>query len=154
MELREALSPDAVAPALKPTSKKHLLQEIAQRAADVYGFDARTTAERLMERERLGSTGMGGGVAIPHARIEGIETIRAVFARMEKGVDFDAADDAPVDLAFALFAPADSGANHLRALARVSRLLRDAAVLSRLRATDDPSALYAVLTQDEASRAA
>lgn len=154
MELTEILSPDAVMSALNATSKKHLMQEIAQRAADLHGLDARVAFEALLERERLGPTGVGRGVAIPHARLDGVEGIIGAFARCQRPVEFDAVDDEPVDLVFALFAPEDAGANHLRALARVSRCLRDQAICAKLRAAEDASAIYAVLTESIDSRAA
>lgn len=154
MELHEIVVPDAINAALNATSKKHLMQEIAQRAADAHGLDARRAFEALLERERLGATGMGRGVAIPHARLEGLDRIVGAFARCQRPVDFDAVDDEPVDLVFALFAPEDAGANHLRALARVSRCLRDPGTCAKLRAADDTSAVYAVLTETLESRAA
>lgn len=154
MEIRDILATDAVSCNLRATSKKQLFQEIAARAADVYGLDARAIFEALLERERLGGTGMGRGVAAPHARLDGVEAIRGVFMRLEKPIDFDAVDDQPVDLVFALLAPEDAGADHLRALARVSRALRDPGVCAKLRSCADSTALYAVLTENIASRAA
>jgi PTS system nitrogen regulatory IIA component len=154
MELREVLAPEAVAAHLRSTSKKQLFQDLAGRAADCYGVDARAAFEALLDRERLGGTGLGRGVAAPHARLEGLDRIRGVFARLEKPLDFDALDDEPVDLVFALFAPEDAGADHLRALARVSRALRDPAVCAKLRSCIDAQAIYAVLTDTVSSRAA
>lgn len=154
MDLHEIVSPASVHVGMNATSKKHLMQEIAQRASDAHGLDARLAFEALLERERLGATGMGRGVAIPHARLEGLTEIVGVFARCLKPVDFDAVDDEPVDLVFALFAPEDAGANHLRALARVSRCLRDPSTCAKLRAAEDDSAVYAVLTETLESRAA
>ncbi len=154
MEIREILAPEAVAAHLRATSKKQILQDIAARAAECYGLDARKTFEALLERERLGTTAMGRGVAVPHARLNELEGIRGVFIWLDKPVDFDAPDDEPVDLVFALFAPEDSGADHLRALARVSRALRDSAVCAKIRSCADTSAIYAVLTETIASRAA
>lgn len=154
MELREILAPEAVAAHLRATSKKHLFQDIAARAAEAYGLDARAGLEALLERERLGGTGLGRGVAAPHARLAGLTGIRGVFARLEKPIDFEALDDEPVDLVFALFAPEDAGADHLRALARVSRALRDPVVCAKLRSCVDASAIYAVLTETVSTRAA
>jgi PTS system nitrogen regulatory IIA component len=154
MTLEQLIGPEAVAPALRASSKKQLLQELAARAADRQGLDAREVFEALMDRERLGPTAMGRGVAIPHARLPGVRRISGYFARLEKGVPFDAADDQPVDLVFLLLAPEDAGADHLRALARVSRLLRDEGRCAKLRATQDASALYAILIEDLASHAA
>ncbi len=154
MDLKEIVAPDAVFAGLHATSKKHLMQELAQRAADAYGLDERAAFDALLERERLGATGMGRGVAIPHARLGNVTDIVGVFIRLQKPIDFDAVDGEPVDIVFALFAPEDTGANHLRALARVSRCLRDAGVCAKLRATDQSSALYAVLTNPIEMKAA
>ncbi len=154
MEIRDIVAAQAVLCNVRSTSKKQLFQEIAARAAEVYGLEARAVFEALLERERLGGTGMGRGVAVPHARLEGVEAIRGVFMRLEKPIDFDAVDDQPVDLVFALLAPEDAGADHLRALARVSRALRDPGVCAKLRSCADATALYAVLTENIASRAA
>jgi PTS system nitrogen regulatory IIA component len=154
MTLEQLIGPEAVAPALRASSKKQLLQELAARAADRQGLDAREVFEALMDRERLGPTAMGRGVAIPHARLPGVSRISGYFARLDKPVAFDAADDQPVDLVFLLLAPEDAGADHLRALARVSRLLRDEGRCAKLRATQDSAALYAILVEDLASHAA
>ncbi len=154
MELKDIVTPDAVTAGLNATSKKHLLQEIAQRAAEAYGLDARQAFEALLERERLGSTGMGRGVAIPHARLAGLDKLVGVFVRLQRPIDYDAADGEPVDLVFGLFAPEAAGADHLRALARISRALRDAAVCAKLRAAGDEAAAYAVLTNPVDSKAA
>jgi len=154
MTLEDLISPDAVVPNLRASSKKQLLQDLAGRAADRLGLEARTVFEALMDRERLGPTAMGRGVAVPHARLPKVERISGAFARLDKPVPFDAADDAPVDLVFLLIAPVDAGADHLRALARVSRLLRDEGRCAKLRATPDAAALYAILVEDLASNAA
>ena len=145
---------EAVLPAVKATSKKQAMQEIAARAHDVHELEARTVVEGLLARERLGSTAMGGGVAIPHARLECLTDIKTLFARLEKPIDFDAADGQGVDLIFVLLVPEESGADHLRALAKVSRLLRDEAVCAKLRATSERDALHALLTEVGTSRAA
>lgn len=154
MELADVIARDAILPALKAGSKKQVLQEISQRANDAYGLDARLVVEGLLAREKLGSTAMGGGVAVPHARLAGLGSIVGLFARLEQPVDFEAADGQGVDLVFALLAPEDSGADHLRALARVSRLLRDAETRAKLRKTTEAAALYALITEPAASRAA
>jgi len=146
MDLKDIVAPDAVYAGLNATSKKHLMQELAQRAAKAYGLDERKAFNALLARERLGATGMGRGVAIPHARLDTVSDIVGVFVRLQKPIDFDAVDGEPVDLVFALFAPENTGANHLRALARVSRCLRDQANCSKLRSTDQASAIHAVLT--------
>jgi len=154
MNLERLIAPGSVAPSLRASSKKQLLHELAGRVADAEGLDTRAVFDALMERERLGATGMGRGVAIPHARMPGVVEIRGYFARLDRPVDFDAPDAVPVDLVFLLLAPEDSGADHLRALAKVSRLLRDEGRCSKLRSTSDPSAIFAILVEDLASRAA
>lgn len=154
MNLDRLIGVGSVIPNLRASSKKQLLQELANRVAEAEGLDTRSVFDALMERERLGPTGMGRGVAIPHARMAEVKEIRGFFARLERGVDYDAPDGVPVDLAFLLLAPEDAGADHLRALAKVSRLLRDEARCAKLRSTTDASALYAILVEDMASRAA
>lgn len=151
MEIKELLSPEAVVPHLKAVSKKQLLQEISARAAVLTGLPERRIFETLNERERLGSTGMGQGIAIPHGRFAGIERMTGMFARLDSPIDYDAMDDQPVDLVFLLLAPEGAGADHLKALARVSRLLRNQAVCEKLRAASQPAALYALLTDPIAS---
>lgn len=154
MQLADLVSQGAILPALKVSSKKQLFQEIANRAADAYQLPPRAVIAGLTAREQLGSTAMGDGVAIPHARIEGLDQIIGLFARLEKPVDFDAMDGRGVDLVFVLLAPEHSGADHLRALARVSRLLRSAEIREKLRETSKGEALYALITEPVASRAA
>jgi len=146
MQVKDIVAPEALSAGLNATSKKHLMQELAQRAAEIYGLDARRVFDALLERERLGPTGMGRGVAIPHARLEGLDRLVGVFARLQRPIDYDAADGEPVDLVFCLLAPEAAGADHLRALARISRALRDASVCAKLRAADGEAAAYAVLT--------
>lgn len=154
MQLADILPFDALLSSVKASGKKQALQEIAHRAADVYGINCGNVIEGLLTRERLGSTAMGAGVAIPHARIEGLDSIVGIFARLEKPVDFEAADGQGVDLLFTLLAPEQAGANHLRALAKVSRILRDPAIREKLRKSDNAEALHALLTDISASRAA
>ncbi|MGF1660514.1 MAG: PTS IIA-like nitrogen regulatory protein PtsN [Rubrimonas sp.] len=154
MEIRDILAPEGVAAHQRATSKKQLFQEIANRAAECCGTKARDVFDALNERERLGSTALGRGVAAPHARLAGLDRISGLFLRLEKPIEFDALDDEPVDLVFALFAPEDAGADHLRALARVSRALRDPTTCAKLRSCGDASAIYAVLTESVSSRAA
>lgn len=154
MELSEIIGIDSVRAPLKATSKKRLLQDLAEMAETVYGLPAATTHRALMDREALGPTGVGRGVAIPHARFPGVARVIGLFARLEKPVDFESIDRQPVDLVFALFAPEAAGADHLKALARVSRTLRSDAVCTKLRSTFDPSALYAILTDGKAEQAA
>jgi len=154
MELSQILGVDAVRAPLKATSKKRLLQDLADMAEAVYGLPADAAYKALMEREALGPTGVGRGVAIPHARFAGVDHVIGLFVRLEKPVDFESIDRQPVDLVFALFAPEAAGAEHLKALARVSRTLRSEAVCSKLRSTFDPSALYAILTENKSEQAA
>ncbi|MEO1774642.1 MAG: PTS IIA-like nitrogen regulatory protein PtsN [Pseudomonadota bacterium] len=154
MELSDLIRPDAVLPSLKASSKKHVFGDIANRAADLTGLDHRMICEKLIAREHLGSTAMGNGVAIPHARVEGLDRIIGVFARLDAPIEFDAADAKGVDLMVALLAPEDAGADHLRALAKVSRLLRDADLRTKLRQTQTAEALYALMTEPSSARAA
>lgn len=154
MEIPDLLSMDGIVPALRVNSKKQALQDLARRAADLTGVHERAIFEVLIERERLGSTGVGNGIAIPHGKLPNLDRLYGVFARLEKPVDFDAIDEQPVDLIFLLLAPESAGADHLKALARVSRLLRDKANCEKLRGTNDPEAIYALITDSAASRAA
>lgn len=154
MELNEILSAEAVVAQLNASSKKRLLQEIAQKAESSYGLPSKEIFNAMQERELLGPTGMGNGVAIPHARLACMDSVKGVFVRLDKPVDYEAVDRQPVDLVFALFAPKGAGADHLKALARVSRTLRDSDVCAKLRLSEDPSALFAILTADQASKAA
>lgn len=147
MEIIDLLAPGAVLPSLKVHSKKQLLNELSARAAQVSGLPERRIVETLTERERLGSTGMGQGIAIPHGRLAGLSHIVGAFARLETPIAYDAVDDQPVDLVFLLLAPEDAGADHLKALARVSRLLRNQHACERLRAAKKPEVLYALLTE-------
>ncbi len=145
VEISELISPDSVIANLKATSKKQALQELAARAATVSGMGERLIFDTLLERERLGTTGVGRGIAIPHGKLADLEQIHAVFARMAQPVDFDAIDDEPVDLIFLLLAPESAGADHLKALARVSRLLRDQSTCGKIRGADNTEAIYALL---------
>lgn len=154
MELSDLLKPAAVRVVGHVTSKKRLFQDLAEIAATVYGLPAAETVDALQERESLGPTGVGHGVALPHARLHGIDRVVGVFMRLEKPMDFDSVDRQPVDLVFALFAPKDSGVDHLKALALVSRTMRDAATCAKLRSNADPATLHAVLTEARSSQAA
>ena len=154
MELADLVTASAVLPSVKATSKKQVLQEIAHKASDLYGLHCGTIVNGLIAREKLGSTAMGNGVAIPHARVEGLDRILGVFARLDKPVDFEAADRQGVDLVFALLAPETADANHLRALAKVSRTMRDGEIRRKLRASDNAASLHALLTEIQTSRAA
>ena len=147
MEIIDLLAPEAVIPALRAAGKKQLLQELAHHAARLTQIPERRIFETLIERERLGSTGMGQGIAIPHGRIAGISKISGLFARLETPVAYEAVDDQPVDLVFLLLAPESAGADHLKALARVSRLLRNQVTCEKLRAATKSEVLYALLTE-------
>ncbi|SRR5665213_344457 len=147
MEIIDLLTPEAVLPALKAQGKKQLVQELAERAALLTGLPERRIFETLIERERLGSTGMGQGIAIPHGRLAGLNKIVGLFARMETPIAYDAVDNQPVDLVFLLLAPEGAGADHLKALARVSRLLRNQTTCEKLRATTKAEVLFALLTE-------
>ena len=139
--------PDAVLACVKASGKKALLAELAGKAASLFKLDERRLFDRLLERERLGSTGIGGGIAIPHGRMAGLEKPVGLFARLGHPVDFDSIDERPVDTVFLLLAPEGAGADHLKALARVSRLLRDRSLVEKLRATENADALYALLVE-------
>lgn len=154
MEISDLITPDSIIPTLRATSKKQALQEMARRAADVTGLNERAIFDVLVERERLGTTGVGNGIAIPHGKLQTLERLYGVFARLGRPINFESIDEQPVDLIFLLLAPESAGADHLKALARVSRLLRDKAVCEKLRGTDSAEALYALLTESPASRAA
>lgn len=154
MPLSEFLAPDALVPSLKAQSKKQLLHELAEYAGAQCGLGARDIFETLLQRERLGSTGIGRGIAIPHGKLAKVPALFGLFARLERPVDFEALDNEPVDLVFLLIAPEAAGADHLKALARVARILRDPVVTQKLRATRDATVLYAVLTQTPTSNAA
>ncbi|HLL26295.1 MAG TPA: PTS IIA-like nitrogen regulatory protein PtsN [Xanthobacteraceae bacterium] len=154
MPLSDLLAPAAIYPSLKVSNKKQMIQEISAAAAKLTGCDERTIFETLLQRERLGSTGIGHGVAIPHGKLAKIERIFGLFARLEKPIDFESLDGEPVDLAFLLLAPESAGADHLKALALIARLLRDANVAKRLRNARDASSLYGILTLPPATNAA
>jgi nitrogen PTS system EIIA component len=151
MLLSDFISPDSVVSSLKAKTKKQLLQDLSARAARLTGLQERYIFDVLLQRERLGSTGLGHGIAIPHGKIAGLKRIVGIFARLAEPVDFDAVDSQAVDIVFLLLAPEGAGADHLKALARISRLLREGSAVDKLRASKDAAALYAVLTEDEAS---
>jgi nitrogen PTS system EIIA component len=154
MEIADLLAPRSVIATLRVSNKKQALQEIARRAANLTGVGERRIHDVLAEREKLGSTGIGKGIAIPHGKLAELPRLYGLFARLDRPIPFEAIDDQPVDLVFALLAPAAAGAEHLRALARVSRLLRDGATCQKLRGTDNADALYAMLTASSESHAA
>lgn len=152
MSLKDLVNPDAILPSLKVTSKKAALQEISEKAAQVSGIPAREIFDALLQRERLGSTGVGNGIAIPHGKLAKAGRIFGVFARLERPIEYEALDGAPVDLIFLLIAPETAGADHLKALARTARILRDPVTTAKLRATRDAAALYTMLIQPPSSQ--
>ncbi|MEM9104827.1 MAG: PTS IIA-like nitrogen regulatory protein PtsN [Pseudomonadota bacterium] len=154
MSLADLITQDAVLPALKVNSKKQLLQELSAKAALVTDLSEREVFDVILQRERLGSTGVGNGIAIPHGKLTSIKDIVGVFARLNEPVDFEALDDQPVDLVFLLLAPEGAGADHLKALSRIARVLRDGDMVTKLRQTDSASAIYAFLTDSPTSNAA
>lgn len=154
MEVSEILKPAAVKVVGKLSSKKRLFQDLGEIVAGCYGIGLNDAVDALQERESLGPTGVGHGVALPHARLHGLDRVVGAFIRIEEPLDFDAVDRQPVDLVFALFAPVNSGVDHLKALALVSRTLRDANICAKLRANDDPATLHAILTEAPKTQAA
>ncbi|MDP4032416.1 MAG: PTS sugar transporter subunit IIA [Pseudorhodobacter sp.] len=154
MDLSKLLSPGAVRVVGQITSKKRLFQELGEMVATCYGLSAGIAVDGLQERESLGPTGVGHGIALPHARLEDLDRIVGVFIRLEKPLDYDSVDRQPVDLVFGLFAPKDSGVDHLKALALVSRTMRDQNVVNKLRANTDAAKLHAILTEARTTQAA
>lgn len=154
MEISDLLSSQSVIGNLKVTSKKQALQELAKLASEITETERQTIFDLLLGRERLGSTGVGHGVAIPHARLPDLERHYGIFARLADGVDFDSVDDDHVDLIFLLLAPENAGADHLKALALISRRMRDREFCNKLRGSDNGDAIFALLTDDTASHAA
>lgn len=154
MLITDLLRPEAIMPALKAPSKKQALAEISERASEISGLEAREIFDSLVHRERLGSTGIGEGIAIPHGKSARLKRIFAVFARLERPIDFEALDGAPVDLIFLIMTPETSGADHLKALACAARMLRDPATVAMIRGTSDASALYSILAQQSQPHAA
>ena len=154
MEIYDLISLEGVIANLRVTSKKQALQNLACRAAAITGEPECAIFEVLIERERLGTTGVGNGIAIPHGKLPGLNRLYGLFARLETPIDFDAIDEQPVDLICLLLAPESAGADHLKALARVSRLLRDRSICEKLRGSDTVEAIFALLTESTASHAA
>ncbi|WP_416898761.1 MAG: PTS IIA-like nitrogen regulatory protein PtsN [Minwuia sp.] len=154
MDITDLLEPESVVFNLKAGSKKQVLQALARHAAETTGLHERLIFDTLLERERLGTTGVGDGVAIPHGRIGEIDRISGLFARLKDPVDFDSVDGKPVDLLFLLLAPAQAGADHLKALSKISRLLRDRDNCEKLRGAKSADALYALLSSGGTSQAA
>ncbi len=154
MEIIDLINPESVIANLKVTSKKQALQELSKKIGALVDQEERVIFDLLLEREKLGTTGVGDGIAIPHGKLDSLDKPCGLFARLERPVEFDAIDDRPVDLIFLLLAPGSAGADHLKALARVSRLLRDKAVCDKLRGSDTAEALYSLLTEQTENRAA
>ena len=154
MGIGELLTPSTVLPRLKASCKKQVLEQLSGFAAERLEKPAESILECLLERERLGSTGVGSGVAIPHGKIEGVDRIFGVLARLDAPIEFEAVDDGAVDLVFMLLAPPDAGANHLKALAKVSRMFRDKSVCESLRAANSAEAIYSIATEMQSTHAA
>jgi PTS system nitrogen regulatory IIA component len=154
MDLSDLIEVPAIMPALKANSKKQLLQLLSEKAAVIAGIPEREIFDTILQRERLGSTGVGNGIAIPHGKLAGVKRIVGVFARLDQPVDFEALDDQPVDLVFLLLAPEGAGADHLKALSRIARVLRDADTVAKIRGTKDAAAIHAFLASTPASHAA
>lgn len=154
MDLSDLIEAKAIMPALRANSKKQLLQFLAEKASEVTGLPERDVFDTILQRERLGSTGVGNGIAIPHGKLAGVKKITGVFARLEVPVDFEALDDQPVDLVFLLLAPEGAGADHLKALSRIARVLRDGDTVAKVRGTADASAIHSLLSETPASHAA
>ena len=153
MTITDLVAPEAILPALKVNSKKQALQELAARAASLTGQNERSVFEVLLQREKLGTTAVGYGVAIPHGKLPKLEKLFGLFARLERPIDFESMDGQPVDLVFLLLAPEGAGADHLKALARVARVLRDPDTARKLKESRDVEAIYAVLAMSSASAA-
>lgn len=151
MDLSDLIEVSAILPALKANSKKQVLQLLSEKAAEITGLPEREIFDTIVQREKLGSTGVGNGIAIPHGKLPGIQRISGVFARLETPVDFDSLDDLPVDLVFLLLAPEGAGADHLKALSRIARVLRDADTTTKIRGTRDAAAIYTFLAEASAA---
>jgi|TARA_R110002049_G_scaffold117332_2_gene270502 PTS system nitrogen regulatory IIA component len=154
MDFAKLLKPEAVKVLTSASSKKRLMQDIGELVHQAYGLPAGQVVDALLTREALGPTGVGHGVALPHARVDGIEEVVGAFVLLDKPIDFSSVDRQPVDIAFALFAPEDAGVEHLKALALVARTLRDASICTKLRSNPDPATLFTILTEDKAVKAA
>ena len=154
MDFAKLLKPEAVKVFTAASSKKRLLHEIGDLVSGVYGLDTGIVVESLLARENLGPTGVGNGVALPHAHIEGLEGVVGAFMLLDRPVDFDSVDRQPVDIAFALFAPLNAGVEHLKALALVSRTLREASIRAKIRSNPDPTTIFAILSETQNSQAA
>lgn len=154
MPLTDLISAEAILPAMKSAGKKQALQDLSEKAALVTGLPDREIFDSIWQRERLGSTGVGNGIAIPHAKLAKCDRIYGIFGRLDRAIDFEALDGAPVDLMFLLLAPEDAGADHLRALARIARVLRDPGFAAKLRASRDAHTIFALLANQPQTYAA
>ncbi len=154
MDLADLVAPEGIIPSLKAKSKKQALQELSARAAVLTGLDQRDIFDTLLQRERLGSTGLGRGIAIPHVKFKALKNIVCLFARLDEPIEFESHDNEPVDLIFLLLAPEHASGDHLKALARISRLVREPATLERLRSAKDPEVLKTILATPSTSHAA
>ncbi|MER0239774.1 PTS IIA-like nitrogen regulatory protein PtsN [Fulvimarina sp. MAC8] len=154
MEFQSLIEPAAILPGLKATSKRQVLQEMAAKAAELIGRPEREILETILNREKLGSTGVGNGIAIPHGKLADLAQITGIFARLQKPVDFDALDEEPVDLVFLLLAPENSGADHLKALSKVARLLRDPETVNTIRGFQDAGSIYSTMVRSTTQNAA
>ena len=154
MDFAKLLKPEAVKVLTAASSKKRLLHEIGDLVSGVYGLNTGIVVGALLARENLGPTGVGNGVALPHAHIEGLEGVVGAFVLLDRPVDFDSVDRQPVDIAFALFAPLNAGVEHLKALALVSRTLREASIRAKLRSNPDPTTIFAILSETQNNQAA
>ncbi|OFW82838.1 MAG: PTS IIA-like nitrogen-regulatory protein PtsN [Alphaproteobacteria bacterium GWF2_58_20] len=146
--MKSLIIPDSVLVSLHASSKKQVLQELSHKAASLLDMPEREILEALMEREKLGSTGIGKGIAIPHCRLPGLTRVAGIFAKLDPAVEFESVDSQPVDLVFLLMAPTSAGADHLRALATISRCLRNENTCAKLRGTSTPDAIHAILLED------
>ena len=153
MQISDILRPEAVKSLGASSSKKRLFHDLGDIAESAYSLSAQTVIDALIERESLGPTGVGHGIALPHARLHHIDSVRGMFLRLEKPIDFDSVDRQPVDLIFALLAPEEAGVDHLKALALVSRTMRDPDMQAKLRANADPATLHTILTEAQAQAA-
>lgn len=149
MHFNEIIKPESVIAKLKATSKKQALQELATCASGVTSIQERDIFDVLIERERLGTTGVGNGVAIPHGKLPELKKLHGFFAKLDNPINFDSIDDRPVDLIFLLLAPENAGADHLKALAKISRVLRDEKMCQKLRGSDSSEAIFAMLTEED-----
>lgn len=149
MNISDIMTEKSIVLGIKANSKREFLQQLAVAAAEISGLDERTIFDTLLERENLGSTGFGGSTALPHGRFEGLDKVCAIFAKAAYPVEFDAIDGKPVDLAFVLLSPEGNGADHLTALAKLSRIMKDEALCNKLRQIEKPIELFALLNNED-----